>query len=129
MLAVFFMIAAQPPVVEATKVDALEDDIVVIARKMTEWRGSVRWKGDVVTCKTTKSTKHAMVDQLGCDALIGCTTPDVRAEVDALKDREIPKADRARRGDVVGLKVNECTEEAAQTLVAAWVEQRRTAAR
>jgi len=129
MLAVVFMIAPQPPVVEATTVDALEDDIVVIVRKMTEWRGSVKWKGDVVTCKTTKSTKNAMVDKLGCDALIACTTADVRAEVDALKDRKIPKTDRARRGDIVGLQVNECTEEKAQTLVAAWVEQRRAAAR
>ncbi|MGQ3099989.1 MAG: hypothetical protein ACT6Q5_00970 [Sphingopyxis solisilvae] len=127
MLAAFFLIAAQPTVADTARADALEDDIVVIARKMTEWRGSVKWNGDMVTCKTTKSTKNAMVDKLGCDAMIFCTTPDVRAEVDSLKDRKISKAERARRGDLVGLQVNECAEERAHILVAAWLEQRRAA--
>jgi hypothetical protein len=127
MLPVFFMIAAQPPVVESTTVDALEDDIVVIARKMTEWRGSVQWKGDVITCKTTRSTKNATVDKLGCDALVGCTTSDVRAEIDALKDRKIPKSDRARRSQVVNLKVNECAEETAQNHINTLAQQRAAA--
>ena len=127
ILAVFFMMATQPPVVEAAKADAREDDIVVIARKMAEWRGSVKWKGDVVSCKTTRSTKNSMVDKVACDALVGCTTPEARAEMDALKDRKIPKAERASRSADANRKINSCAEAAVQNYIDVLVQQRAAA--
>jgi hypothetical protein len=127
MIAAFALIAVQPAVVEAAKSDAREDDIVVIARKMTEWRGTAKWKGDVVTCKTTRSTKNATADAIACDAMILCTPADVRAEIDTLKDRKIPKADRARRSEEINLKINECASETVQTRINALAEQRRAA--
>ena len=124
MIAAFLMITGQPSVLEATKAQAPDEDIVVIARKLAEWRGSAKWKGDVVTCKTTKSTKNVTADKIACDALTLCTTPDVRSEFTALKDRKIPKADRARRSEEVSRKVNECAEDVAQTHLTALAEKR-----
>lgn len=129
MLAIFFMMVGQSPVVAAIKADALDEDIVVIGRKMTEWRGYWKLKGDVVTCKTTKSSKNVIADKLACDAIIVCTTQDVISEFTALKDRKILKADRIRRSSDVHRKVTECAQETALTQITALAEQRAAAAR
>ena len=51
---------------------APSDEILVIAQKQKYWRGYLKYKQDIPSCKTKRSTGDKAIDQIGCDAMIAC---------------------------------------------------------
>lgn len=62
------------PLAEAA---APSPDIVVMARKLKNWRGEWKLRKGRVTCKTRKSTGDKEIDAIGCQAMSTCLTPHV----------------------------------------------------
>ena len=63
---------AQPP-------EGTEPPIVVIARKLDNWRGDWRINKGAFTCRTTRSSGDRDVDAVGCQAIQRCIGPQVSA--------------------------------------------------
>lgn len=127
IIAAILMLAPPQPAADTARSAAVQDEIVVIARKLKEWQGDVRLKKGVAKCRTIKSTKDAVMDKIACDAAIQCTTPELEADYAALDDAEIPEAERARLAEEFNRKASECAEAAADVRVAELAEQRAAA--
>ena len=78
--------AAADPVISS------QDEIVVIAQKQKYWRGYLKYKKDVATCKTTRSTGDKAIDKIGCDAMIACF-PKHRGDLTALAEQYKKKSE------------------------------------
>ena len=76
LLALAMQVAASP-------VTKLQDEIVVIGQKQKYWRGYLKYKKDIPSCKTTPSTGDKAIDQIGCDAMIACF-PEHRSALGSL---------------------------------------------
>lgn len=72
------------------------DEIVVIGERLKAWRGKFGTKKGVASCRTTKSTGDKEIDAIGCSALSACIAPHV-AQMQAIADMKLPKAERNRR--------------------------------
>lgn len=124
IIAAILMLAPPQPAAGTARSAAVQDEIVVIARKLKEWQGYVRLKNGVAKCKTTKSTKDAVMDKIACDSAILCTTPELEAAYAAIESSDISEAERAGRASEFNRKATECTQTAADAQVTALAEQR-----
>ena len=62
------------------------DEIVVIGQKQKFWRGYLKYKKDIPSCKTTRTTGDKAIDQIGCDAMIACL-PEHRSALATLAEQ------------------------------------------
>ncbi len=62
------------------------DEIVVIGQKQKFWRGYLKYKKDIPSCKTTRTTGDKAIDQIGCDAMIACF-PEHRSALATLAEQ------------------------------------------
>jgi hypothetical protein len=110
--------AAEPPA---------GDEIVVMANKLRDWRGTWRVRDGAVTCKTKRSTGDRAIDAIGCDAMVTCMTPLV-PQWQAIEDAKLPKAELEARlnGLLKSAKVTDCFTTARQQSIAALVAARRS---
>lgn len=110
--------AAEPPA---------GDEIVVMANKLRDWRGTWRVRDGVVKCKTKRSTRDRAIDAVGCNALVMCMTPLVPQwqEIEGAKQS---KADLERRlNDLLQSEsVSDCFRTAREQGIAALVAARRS---
>ena len=51
---------------------AVENEIVVLGRRLATWRGRARLRDGVVRCETTSSSGDARLDALRCDGMRWC---------------------------------------------------------
>jgi hypothetical protein len=92
LLAAFFLLQAAPQSAAQAEQPAPEGDILVIARKLKDWRGEWHLKKGRVTCKTKRSTGDTAIDAVGCAALVTCITPraaELQALGDSMQDRAV----------------------------------------
>lgn len=121
MIAATLLAAASPVAVPAAEVP-----IVVIARKLKDWRGGWRTRKGVYECRTTRSTGDAAIDALGCAAIDACVKPQVAA-FQAIADSKVPKADRNRRMSDLATSLTPCMEQHRVAGIAALADARAAA--
>ena len=79
----------------ATPVPAPESDIVVIGRRLDEWRSKLTSEKGRVTCVTKVSTGDAEIDAIGCTAMTECF-PKGLPSMEASRAKGLPGAERKR---------------------------------
>ncbi|KTE40743.1 hypothetical protein ATE62_07415 [Sphingopyxis sp. HIX] len=107
--------------------DAVEQEIVVIASKLKDWRASlVESRGDL-RCYTRRSTGDAAIDRIGCTAMIRCHK-QFEADFARLKDHRLPSNARNKmRKALLRDRFSPCVFEARDTMVAELADRRAAA--
>ena len=70
--------------------------IEVIAQRLDTWRARVKNRKGVLSCDITASTGDTEIDQIGCDALVGCTLA-IKPQLDATAALDLPRKERDSR--------------------------------
>jgi hypothetical protein len=108
----------------AQEAAAAEDaPIVVMSRKLKEWRGTVQSKDRKLRCRTVAPTGDKQIDAIGCAAMLECV-PRYRARIIAGADRELPVAQRKQMNDAVNREMVACLDSEHQRRVAALADAR-----
>lgn len=107
--------------------DAVEQEIVVIASKLKDWRASlVESRGDL-RCYTQRSTGDAAIDRIGCQSMLQCHAR-YKAEFASFKDRRIPSSKRsAMRKTFLRNEFSSCVFEVRDAMVADLADKRAAA--
>lgn len=113
-------VAAPPPAA------APADDIVVIGRRLQNWRGIVTTTFGITTCTTQISTGDKDIDAIGCTAFKTCWAP-ARARYNAATDKKLAADDRKTRTDAVLADIKACVVATRAPLIDA-LHDRRAAA-
>jgi hypothetical protein len=109
------------------------DDIVVIARRLGDWRGNWKPNDGNATCKTEITTGDSEIDEIGCGAMLYCA-PLYQAEADAAANiaRETGKL-RTREDSTrlarlpVFRKMTKCVLDRRKTAIRELVRRRKAA--
>jgi hypothetical protein len=120
LLAAALLVTAGEP---AASPPADNEQIVVMGRKLREWRGTWRSKKGVLSCQTKRSTKDAEIDAVGCRALLKCVPPVV-PKMQAIAASKLPKAERQRQMDAASQALIPCFEREHQAGIAALADRR-----
>jgi hypothetical protein len=116
------MLAAAPETVAAPAA-AEPSEIVVIAERLKEWRGTWGSKKGVLACRTTRSTGDAEIDAVGCQSLVACAAPMVPTFT-AIAAAKLSKAERTRRMNAASQAMIPCLAETRQVGIAALADRR-----
>lgn len=108
---------ASPPAAETQR------EIVVLGRKLRDWRGRYRMKNGVVRCATTKSTRDKDIDAIGCRAIVVCISR-FQPRVEAMAERGRPSAERKAIKAAVERDLTECFRTTRDTLIADLADRR-----
>lgn len=100
-----------------------ETEIVVLGRKLKDWRGSFRTKKGQLICKTTQSTGDGAIDAVGCSAMEICVTPHVAA-MQAIANSREPKDERNRRMNALMQTTLPCMMQQRKEGIAALADRR-----
>ena len=103
-------------------VAAEPSEIVVIAEKLKDWRGTWGEKNGVLACRTTRSTGDAEVDAVGCQALIACASP-LLPQFRSIAAAKMAKAERQRRMNTASQSMIPCLESQRQAGTAALADR------
>lgn len=115
------LLAVMP--VAAPPAPAVAEEIVVIGRKLADWRGIWKSRKGVLSCKTTRSTGDKAIDAVGCQALIACTTPLV-PQFQAIAGAKLAKAERDARMNTLAQSIGPCLVERRADGIAALADAR-----
>lgn len=106
MIAAMLLVAAAQAV--PGTVSQAEDEITVIARKLKAWRGSMRVRKGVSTCKTRKSTGDREIDAIGCAAMTVCFPRFMPRFEAALVDKTLAAEARKRASESLNAELTAC---------------------
>lgn len=98
-------------------------DIVVIARKLRDWRASFNFRDGKGSCKIKRSTGDQDIDQIGCDAMLHCW-PKFLPRYEATRAKGLSAAARKEMSDSANRDMAACVEERHVSLSAALAERR-----
>ncbi|MEG3166431.1 hypothetical protein U1701_17765 [Sphingomonas sp. PB2P19] len=107
----------------STAAPTIQDEIIVIGRKLRNWRGSLKTKGGATRCVTKKSTGDRDIDQIGCDAMVTCFLKfegEFRAVLSASRD----KISRNSMNADISQRLAACVEERHNKLKEALADRR-----
>lgn len=121
MLMAALLVMAAGPAEAAAPAELSE--IVVIAQKLADWRGTWGSQKGVLACRTTRSTGDAEIDAVGCQAMVACASPMV-PQFTAIAAAKLPKAERRRRMDAASRSMIPCLEQARADGIAALADKR-----
>ncbi|MXO86893.1 hypothetical protein GRI38_12730 [Altererythrobacter aurantiacus] len=69
------LMQAAPADTAEPMLEDVQQEIVVIAERLKDWKGRLGKDDTGLSCETTKSSGDAQVDAIRCDAMIACFTP------------------------------------------------------
>lgn len=101
-----------------------EQEIVVTAQRLKDWRGTMKANGKGTRCQTKVSTGDEGLDQIACDSLRYCAeqmTPDFEAAF------KLSKTARDRRLQAINQKIEQCSGEQHQLRLTDLMDRRRKA--
>ena len=73
----------------------VQEEIIVIGRKLKGWAAVYAVRGSEMTCKTKKSTGDRAIDAIGCQSFEECVAK-LRSRIDLSDRPDLAKAERAR---------------------------------
>ena len=103
ILALLVAVATPPPPPEVA------EEIVVIARKLKDWKGGVSKVGGQMVCKTSKSSGDKAVDAIRCGAMLSCMKP-LEPRIDALMSSNASQGDKRRGFQKILTGIEPCLE-------------------
>ena len=109
-------VVAPPPAAD-------EPDIVVIARKLQDWRASFRMKRGKYACAVTRSTGDLEIDRVGCEAMRVCLIPAM-PRFEAARAKSVDAATRKRLTDAINAEMTTCVRDHRQQLIAELADRR-----
>jgi hypothetical protein len=118
MLTIVALLAGAPAVDPV-----VQDEVIVIGRKLQAWRGVLKTKNGTVRCVTKKSTGDRDIDQIGCAAMTTCF-PRFVGELNATLSPANDKATRERLNADVSRRMAACVEDSHDRLVGALADRR-----
>ena len=86
---------------------APSDEILVIGQKQKYWRGYLKYKKDIPSCKTTRSTGDKAIDQIGCDAMMACF-PEHRSALASLAEQHKKQSNFDAAAKPIYAEMGEC---------------------
>ncbi|WP_010543332.1 hypothetical protein [Sphingomonas elodea] len=124
LIALTLFASLQDTLASATPVNpAAQEEIVVIGRKLRDWRGKLDLSARGTRCLTKRSTGDREVDQIGCDAMMICV-PKFEAELKAALNQSKDKASRERANADVSRRITLCFQTEHDRRSAALAERR-----
>ncbi|OYY64849.1 hypothetical protein [Sphingomonas sp. 28-62-11] len=111
------------PQVVAAETSDVADEVIVVGRRLKNWRGKASFKGSTATCKTTISTGDQEIDGIGCQALEVCLPP-LQGRVDASNAKGIKPAVRKKMVTALNSDLAACVRERRDVLIADLVDRR-----
>lgn len=100
-----------------------ESDIVVIARKLQDWRASFRMKKGKYACEVTRSTGDLEIDKVGCEAMRVCLIPAM-PRYNATRAKGVDAPTRQRLTDAINAEMTTCVRDHRQQLIAELADRR-----
>ena len=98
-------------------------EIVVIGKKLRNWKGGVSKVGGRMICKTSKTSGDRRIDAIRCGAMLTCTRP-LESRIDALMASDRSGAEKKRAFDALLQGAVPCLNEQEQTGIARLAEER-----
>lgn len=102
-------VAADTPVSE----EAIAREIVVIGRKLDDWKGGIYKKDGQLTCRIEQSSGDQAIDALRCAAMVKCYSPRVD-ELDRIASGDATRKARVAKMQAVAEEVKPCLESTEQ---------------
>lgn len=84
-----------------------DDEIVVIGRRLQNWRATFRMKKGVMQCRVKVSTGDVEIDRIGCAAMEACF-PDAIPRYEAANDRALSADVRKHGTDAINQELGAC---------------------
>lgn len=123
MIVLLLLAQIATPVPEATP--PVDEDIVVVGRRLSGWKGKARDTFGIKSCRTTQSTGDPEIDRIGCRVLIDCLSANKRDMFAASKAAGRDPEKRRLAMAPVNARLSACFKERRESLVAELVAQRR----
>ena len=123
MILAFALVQAQLAVPPARRQAETQEEVVVIAQRLADWRNRMRELPDgSIQCTTVRSSGDREVDQLGCSAMVHCYTQLRPAFVSASQQRRGRRMPAA--GHPLDQQLSACVRDQHDRLTAALAERR-----
>jgi hypothetical protein len=119
-MSMLLALALQPVIAEPA---AKQQEIVVIGQKLKTWRGVIKTRKGIPTCKTRKSSGDKAIDAIGCDAMMACWLPQ-QDNLSNLKMTSLNKAEFDSLSKPIFEKIGTCLVEKREDGIAALASRR-----
>ncbi len=119
--ALFLQAAAPAPIPDR------DDSIVVVARKLKDWRARFWTENGKFHCRTTRSSGDAEIDAIGCTAAGTCFSR-FQPRLLAAESRELDRSTRRKMKQSVIGEMGACHRAEQALLTEAWAQRRFEAA-
>jgi len=126
MILMSLLLATAP--VAAPADPAVEQDILVIGRKLETWTAKYSVRGSRMRCRTKKSSGDAEIDAIGCTAFRECTVQHL-PRLTASDDRALERRVRLDMKAAIKRDLAACTRSRLDELIADLAERRSEARR
>jgi len=121
ILAALLMLQAAP-----APATIVEDEIVVIGRRLERFKAEVKFGKDGPQCRIKIATGDAEIDRIGCTAMTTCF-PQFQSRYQATNDRAISPKTRKVMQFALNGELTDCVTRQRKTLIAELVARRRAA--
>jgi len=105
--------------------DARANEITVIGRKLSEWRGHADFRKGKASCRTRKSSGDAAIDRIGCESTMQCFTA-MQPRFDASQDKAFAADERKRQLETLNQELGQCFADKREAMIAALADARAT---
>lgn len=102
-----------------------EQQIVMIGRKLQQWRGRFRAREGQFDCSTTRSTGDADIDAIGCAAAKTCYLPH-HSRLIATVSQAMPRPVRRTTSAEINRELNACHNSERDRLIDELIERRHS---
>jgi hypothetical protein len=107
----------------ATSPPAVQQEIVVIAQRLRNWRARYAVRGSEMTCATTRSTGDREIDAIGCASFETCVR-QLRPRIDESDRTDLARSVRRSMKDAIRRDLRTCVDARRDALIAELADRR-----
>lgn len=115
--------AASAPLAPVSPTPEVAREIVVMGKKLKDWKGGVSKVGGRMVCKTSKSSGDRALDAIRCGAMLSCLKP-LEPRIDALMGSTLSTGEKRKGFQKLLTGIEPCLETYADGAVARLAEDR-----
>lgn len=90
------LLVAATPLAPVSPAPEVAQEIVVMGKKLKDWKGGVSKIGGRMVCKTRKSSGDKALDAIRCGAMLSCMKP-LEPRIDALMGSKLALSEKKNR--------------------------------
>ncbi len=107
------LLVAATPLAPVSPTPEVAQEIVVMAKKLKDWKGGVSKVGGKMICRTSKSSGDKALDAIRCGAMLSCMKP-LEPHIDTLMGSKLALSEKKNRfaGMVSGVESCAAKQEA-----------------